>query len=173
MNGFMCEMIGMILEMGANVDAPAPCTALDFERSTPFSNPDSSRPAALHTSLVEIAFYKNLPSFDQVLQYSEIPHGRMSQARLLRAAVEGCEALKAYLCTTSADTSDVKGHLESYFAKIFSYTAESNPKSLYKRIQVIHNLLLYGVDPTLSSMGGSSEYPMHVQHPTCMESKGD
>ncbi|CAI6099072.1 unnamed protein product, partial [Clonostachys chloroleuca] len=140
---FNCEIIATFLEAGADVDAVAPCDCLDFDKRTPIFWSDTSS-AGLHMAIVE--------SF---LRYSRVQQGQISQARLLQAAVESCGALRAYLQTLTADTSEVNWHLESCLAKAFSLKATSDSSFIGRRIQLIHNLLLSDVDPTLPSICGA------------------
>lgn len=150
---FNCEIMGILLQAGADVDAVAPCDRSDFDERTPVSS-FGFLPRGLHTTIVEIVFYSHPHFFNQFLRYSRVQQGQISQARLLQAAVEGYGALSAYLQTLTADTSEVNWHLESCLAKAFSYKATSGSNFFGRRIQIIHNLLLADVDPTLPSVCG-------------------
>ncbi|CAH0024925.1 unnamed protein product [Clonostachys rhizophaga] len=149
--------MGILLEAGADVDALAPCDPWDFDHRSPvYSSAFTSdfSPPGLHTTIIESVFYRHPHFFNQILRYSKVRQGQLSQARLLQVAVEGCGALRAYLQTLTADTSEVNWHLESCLAKAFSLKAKSDSIFIGRRIQLIHNLLLSGVDPRLPSICG-------------------
>ncbi|CAG9981141.1 unnamed protein product [Clonostachys byssicola] len=145
--------MGTLLEAGADVDAIAPCDPSDFDEWTPVYS-SGYLPPGLHTTIVESVFYRHPHFFNQFLRYSRVRQGQLSQARLLQAAVEGCEELRAYLQTITADTSEINWHLESCLAKTFSLKETPDSCFIGRRMQLVRNLLFSDVDPTLPSACG-------------------